>query len=300
MHKAGPAVIAAAVLALASTARGANVLSIENVTVPAGETLIEIPIDLDVGLNLTRLRFDVTFDRAFCGVLDDPTDLDVTSDGRNLTDPEDDVDYVCADGVLHIDVIDPAGAIDAGTGLILVIEIGDLKPDARGAFTFTPRNIQARAGTRNVPLAGNAGVLSITPTTSPTGPSDECPPATTFGAVGCRLNALVTRVEGALGPEASREAIFRRLVRANRAAGKAERLCDLGRTRRARALLQRAVRALMTFRRRLTSVANGRIPDDVRASLASRSDGVAADLRLLRERLECPGSSPSGAFLDPP
>jgi hypothetical protein len=283
-------------LALASTARARNVLSIESIVVPAGETLVEIPIDLDVDQNLTRLRFDVTFDPAFCNALQDPTDLAVTSDGRNLTDPED-VEYVCSDGVLDVDVFDDTGAIDAGMGLILVIEIGDLKVDARGSFKFTPRNILARAGTQDVPVTGAAGVL-IVRSSSSTPPIDGCPSSISFDGLGCRLEALIAQVEAEVGSATLPASTLRRLVRAKRAEAKAEILCIGGRPRRTRAVLQRVARALLTFRRSLASVSSRRLADDVREALGTTAEGIASDVRVLREGLDCPATSPAGAFLD--
>lgn len=297
MQKSASVVVAAVVLALASSARAANVLSIENVTAAAGDTLIEIPIDLAVSQGLTRLHFDVAFDPAFCNALDDPTDLDITSDGRNLTDPEDD-DYVCSDGVLGVDLIDDTGAVDPGMGLILVIEIGDLKPNASGRFKFTPRNIRARAGNQNVTITGTAGFLTVTGSSSPPPPPPEtgCPSSLTFEALGCRLDALIAQVETEVESGTLPRPMLRRLVRAKRALAKGEILCIGRRTRRTRAVVQRVARTLLAFRRSLEA---RRPNDDVRETLTTAAEGIAADARAFREGLECPISSPAGAFLDP-
>ena len=298
MQKTGALVVgAAALLALASTARAANVLSIGDVVVPAGETLVDIPINLDVTQNLTRLRFRVKFDPGFCNALDDPTDIEITSDGRNLTDPED-VEHVCSSGTLDVDIIDDTGAIDAGTGLILTLEIGDVRLDGRGSFTLTPTNVVARAGGAQVPVTAEAGTFTVTPVAPR--PADGCPTVTSFGALGCRLDTLIGQVETALGAGASRDRAFRKLVRARRAKEKAEHLCADGRTRRTGTVLLRAARGVTAFRRRLTSSSSRHgLPEDVRAAFSAAADGIASDLRRLRDGLACPAASPAGAFLDP-
>jgi hypothetical protein len=292
MQKASAVVAAAVLLAHASAPRAQNVLSIGNVVVDAGATLVEIPINLDVAQGLTRLRFHVKFDPDFCTVLADPTDIEIVSDGRNLTDPED-AQHVCASGMLDVDVIDDEGAIDAGTGLILAVEIGDVRLDARGTFTLTPTNIVARAGGGQVAVTGAAGTFTVTPVAPR--PAEGCPTVISFTALGCRLDTLIGQVEAALGSGASRDRAFRKLVRARRAQEKAEHVCAEGRTRRAGTALLRAARGLTAFRRRLTRG----LPEDVRAAFSATADGIASDLRVLRDRLDCPASSPSGAFLDP-
>lgn len=295
MQKAGVVVVAAALLALAATVRAENVLSIGDVVVPAGEALVEIPINLDVTQNLTRLRFRVKFDPDLCNVLDDPTDIEILSDGRNFTDPED-VDYVCSSGMLDVDVIDDTGAIDAGTGLVLVLEIGDVRLDARGRFTLTPINIVARAGGGGeVPVTGAAGHFTVTPVAPR--PVEGCPTVISFSALGCRLDALIGQVQTALGSGAARDRAFRKLARARRAKEKADHLCADGRTRRTATSLLRAARALTGFRKRLTSSRG--LSEDERATFGAAADGLASDLRSLRAGLACPASSPSGAFLDP-
>jgi hypothetical protein len=297
MRKWGPVVAAAALLALVATARAANVLSIGDVVVEAGATLVEIPIGLDVTQGLTRLRFHVRFDPDFCRVLDDPTEIEIVSDGRNLTDPED-TEHVCASGMLDVDVIDDEGAIDAGTGPILTLEIGDVRLDGRGTFTLTPTNIVARAGGGEVPIEGAGGRFTVTPVAPR--PAEGCPTAPSFAGLGCRLDTLIGQVEAALGSGASRDRAFRKLLRARRAQEKAVHVCAEGRTRRAGTTLLRAARALAAFRRRLASSSGTRgLPEDVRAAFGSTADAIAADQRVLRDRLDCPASSPSGAFLDP-
>ena len=64
--------------------------------------------------------------------------------------------------------------------------------------------------------------------------------------------------------------------------------------------LRTAARALLTFHRRLDPLTTRRrLADDVREAMGATADGIASDLRLLRGGLDCPATSPAGAFLDP-
>src|SRR5262249_14843241 len=133
---------------------------------------------------------------------------------------------------------------------------------------------------------------TTTPTTTTTTTTlrPTCDPAVTMHAVGCRLDALVSRVTavasdlGGQGP-----GIERGVGRARDDVQRSAALCEAGRLQRARAALRAARHQLLTTRAKIHS-RNGRkqIGGQVAGELVQLLEANAADLKALRGDLACP------------
>ena len=342
-------VVVALILLGALSARAANVLTVDDTTVDADEFDLILPIELESDQPLTRLRFDLAYDPAFCDRLDDPEGIDLSGVGRATVDPDDTITITCTDGAIRIDLRDNTGAvvIPAGIGEIVEVDFGALVGNGAAAFEFTAKNVVAQAGSRNVAVSVVPGTLTIravtttTTTSPPTGSttsttvstgsstSSTAPAATTTSTTGpggtatttsslrvttttsvpgvtttttpsaaparcanpdarpsftnvhCALDALAAQADAAQLPTSLRAFVGR----ARAGVDTAEARCAQASTRRARAALRAAMRAVSGFRHRL---ARGHVPDDVRAGLADAAGNFLFEARFLRGFLACP------------
>src|SRR5579862_4354226 len=336
-------VAAALILFGALSVRAANVLTVDDATVDADEFDLVLPIELESDHPLTRLRFDLAYDPAFCDRLDDPEGIDLSGAGRATVDPDDTIDITCTDGAIRIDMSDPTGAvvIPAGSGEIVEVDFGALVGNAAATFTFTAKNVLARAGGSDVAVSVMPGTLTIravtttTTTSPPTGStttttvstggstSSTAPSATTTSTTGpggtatttsfpgattttsvpgvtttttpgaapapcdvvdarpsftnvrCALDAFAQRAAAAQLPTSL--AAF--VDRARAGVDTAEARCAQASTRRARAALRVAMRAVSGLRHRL---GRAHVADDVRAGLADAAGSFLFEARFLR------------------
>ena len=112
--------------AVASSAPAANVLSVTDTTVDAGEVDLVLTIALASDRDLTHLRFDLEYDPAFCARLDDPDVIDLTSVGHNLSPDQ------WYGGLLRTlgHQLDPSGALeDALVFIQLILQMLDASLD---------------------------------------------------------------------------------------------------------------------------------------------------------------------------
>ena len=168
-------------LVLGAEVHAANVLSVHDLEVESGAFELLLEIDLTSDRDLTRLRFDLDFDPAFCDRLEDQELIDLSASGRTFGDPDDTFEIVCADGSIRVDIRDELGgaAIPAGAGPIIEIDFGSVLAGASGAFTFTPTNVLARAGGSDVAVTVAAGTVTINPPAGSTTTTTTTPGATT-------------------------------------------------------------------------------------------------------------------------
>jgi hypothetical protein len=335
---------AALVLFGALSARAASVLTVDDTTVDADEFDLVLPIELESDRPLTRLRFDLAYDPAFCDRLDDPEGIELSGVGRATVDPDDTIDITCTDGTIRIDLTDDTGAVvvPAGIGEIVEVDFGALVGNGAAAFAFTAKNVLARAGGSNVAVSVVPGTLTIravTTTTSTTSPPSGSTTTTTvspgsstsstavattsttgptttslagattttsvagvtttttpgvaparcadldarpsFTNVRCALDALATGADAAQLPTAL--AAF--VTRARAGVDTAEARCVQASTRRARAALRAAMRAVSGLRHRL---GRAHVTDDARAGLSDAAQSFLFEARFLRGFLACP------------
>jgi hypothetical protein len=200
-------------VACAATPAAADLLSVTETTVEAGEFDLVLPIELESSEDLTRLRFDLTFDPSFCARLEDPTAIDLSTDaGRANDDPDDSIDPVCESGTIRIDIRDTTDvAIPAGNGEIVEVDFGSVRADAVGTFVFTPAHVVARSGGRDVSIAVAPGTLTIervstttTTTTVPGATTTTGPGVTTTTVTGSTVpGATTTTTTGPPAPGTS-------------------------------------------------------------------------------------------------
>jgi glucose/arabinose dehydrogenase len=146
------------------------------------------------------------------------------------------------------------------------------------------------------PISTTSSTTETTSTTTPTTSTTTttlrptCDPAVTMEAVGCRLDALDSRVAdvasdlGGLGP-----GIERGVGRARDDLQRSTAFCEAGRLQRARAVLRAARHQLLTTLTKIRS-RNGRkqIPGQVAAELVQLLEARAAEVKALRGALACP------------
>src|SRR5262245_16146380 len=168
-----------------------NELQVRDTTVSAGATGVVIPIDLlNQDQPLTFLSVDVLFDPALCAALVNPAGIILRKAGRTLLNPLEQT-ISCTDGEIRIrlgDLINASVAIPLpapGTTDFRILEIvlGDIHPNAAGAFGLTPSppctsegvpctqraaTIQARNNLTMVTVTGVPGTLTIQPITTTT------------------------------------------------------------------------------------------------------------------------------------
>src|SRR5262249_39673320 len=189
-----------------------NQLEVRDTTVSAGATGVVIPIDLlTEDQPLTSLSFDVLFDPAMCAALVNPAGIILRKAGRTTTDPLAQT-ITCTAGEIRIRLLDlvnasvviPLPAPGTTDFRILEIVLGDIQPNAAGAFGLTPSppctsegvpctqraaTIQARNNLTVVTVTGVPGTLTIqgtnttttstssTTTSTPTSTSPSPPPS---------------------------------------------------------------------------------------------------------------------------
>src|SRR5262247_1825184 len=182
-----------------------NELQVRDTTVSAGATCVVIPIDLlNQDQPLTFLSVDVLFDPAVCAALVNPAGIILRKAGRTLLNPLEQT-ITCTDGEIRIrlgDLINASVAIPLpapGTTDFRILEIvlGDIHPNAAGAFGLTPSppctsegvpctqraaTIQARNNLTVVTVTGVPGTLTIqgtiTTTTSTSSTTTSTPTST--------------------------------------------------------------------------------------------------------------------------
>src|SRR5262245_31584203 len=182
-----------------------NELQVRDTTVSAGATGVVIPIDLlNQDQPLTFLSVDVLFDPALCAALVNPAGIILRKAGRTLVNPLEQT-ITCTDGEIRIrlrDLINASVAIPLpapGTTDFRILEIvlGDIHPNAAGAFGLTPSppctsegvpctqraaTIQARNNLTVVTVTGVPGTLTIqgtnTTTTSTSSTTTSTPTST--------------------------------------------------------------------------------------------------------------------------
>src|SRR5262245_2632552 len=182
-----------------------NELQVRDTTVSAGATGVVIPIDLlNQDQPLTFLSVDVLFDPALCAALVNPAGIILRKAGRTLVNPLEQT-ITCTDGEIRIrlgDLINASVAIPLpapGTTDFRILEIvlGDIHPNAAGAFGLTPSppctsegvpctqraaTIQARNNLTMVTVTGVPGTLTIqgtnTTTTSTSSTTTSTPTST--------------------------------------------------------------------------------------------------------------------------
>jgi hypothetical protein len=124
----------------------------------------------------------------------------------------------------------------------------------------------------------------VTTTTTPSAAPARCADLDahpSFTNVHCALDALATRADAAQLPPS----LVAFVGRARAGVDAAEGRCAQASTRRARAALRAAMRAVSGLRHRL---GRARVPDDVRAGLADAAGSFLFQARFLRGFLACP------------
>jgi len=189
-----------------------NELSVGNISASPGDTNVTIPIDLSVDPGLSLLRFDLTFDAAFCGSVANrggdsaievivfggndaaaaDKDIIIRRTARVTATPQE-ATALCLDGRIDLGVFDITGnpVIAAGQGSLFEIEF-DLKGDAgAGAHTLSVENIQAEGGfpPQAVVIQPQSGIFTVKPVAfcgnGIIEPGEECDDGNTVDGDGC-------------------------------------------------------------------------------------------------------------------
>src|SRR5262249_51943223 len=157
-----PWVLALAWALLCSSARADTVVSVGDTAANGGAHGVVVSLQLASSDDVSMLRFDLRFDATLCDRLASPDRIVVRRAGR-LTKNHEEEPIACADGSLKITVLDLLGGVIAplGTGPILEVVLGDLKPTAVGTFHLTPEHIIARNGPKTLPVHGVTGQLQV-------------------------------------------------------------------------------------------------------------------------------------------
>jgi hypothetical protein len=147
--------------------------------------------------------------------------------------------------------------------------------------------------TTGAPQSSTTSSTALVPTTtSTTVPSDPCAPmlGQPLAFVGCRLDALVARVDGESALAVVQPKLGKRLAGASAAMDRATVGCADAKTRRARKAFAKASRMLGGFGKLLSSRKAASIPAALRGELSAEADRLRGDVAVLRAGLVCPAS----------
>lgn len=115
----------------------------------------------------------------------------------------------------------------------------------------------------------------------------------TFVSIGCRLSALLARVEAESGLGTFQPKLASRLEKAAERTVDAGTLCREPTLKKARKRLQQAAKAMTQYVRRLGSpAARRRLDPALREALRAEGDPIREDLKTLRGAVRCPDDAP--------
>ena len=121
------------------------------------------------------------------------------------------------------------------------------------------------------------------------------PIAPTFASIGCRLAALLDRLNGESGLGTFQPKLVRNVEKAQGDVVEAAMLCAAPSTKavkKAKKRLQQAAKAMTQYGHRLSGLAARKKLDEVlRESLIDAGAPIGADLKTLRGNLQCPGDA---------